>query len=97
MRPPGLYTLCWKCIAEDQPVRTEGLTITSPTQDVMLVASVPLTDEAWTPLDEGEVVVVSEGNIVKGKTFDAQHPRLSNRSASISLVNSRHSLLSSYS
>jgi predicted glutamine amidotransferase len=33
-------------------------------QDIMLFASVPLTDEAWEPLTEGEIIVVSEGCIV---------------------------------
>jgi predicted glutamine amidotransferase len=41
----------------------EGLRVTPATgeQQVFLVASVPLTDEDWQPLDEGEIVVISHG------------------------------------
>jgi glutamine amidotransferase len=30
-------------------------------QEVLLIASVPLTDEKWRPFAEGEVVAVSSG------------------------------------
>ncbi len=32
--------------------------------DVVLAASVPLTEKAWTPLAEGEVVAVREGKVI---------------------------------
>ena len=38
--------------------------ITSPEQDVVLLASVPLTDEHWTPLPEGNLVVLEGGRVV---------------------------------
>lgn len=50
IRPPGLHLLCRRCADE-----------TGAAQEVVLVASVPLTAEAWQPLDEGEVVVLSSG------------------------------------
>ena len=62
-RPPGLYTLCRSCAAEPSAPGTKGVSV-SPApggQQVFLVASVPLTDEGWEPLDEGELVVVSNG------------------------------------
>lgn len=38
--------------------------ITAVTQQVALVASVPLTAEAWRPLAEGEVIVLREGRVI---------------------------------
>ncbi len=60
---PGLHTLCRQCAGIDAPVSGGGLTVASPRQQVTLVASVPLTDEAWTPLGEGELVVLEAGHI----------------------------------
>jgi glutamine amidotransferase len=64
-RPPGLYTLCRKCAFEPSALETPGLKVTPGRgkQEVLLVASVPLTEEDWTPLDEGELIVVSNGTI----------------------------------
>jgi glutamine amidotransferase len=53
IRPPGLHVLCRHCAGE---------------QDVALVASVPLTGEAWRALDEGEVVVLRGGRVVASIT-----------------------------
>jgi glutamine amidotransferase len=65
-RPPGLYTLCRKCAFEPSALRIPGLGVKPGTgeQQVQLVASVPLSDEDWEPLDEGELVVVSDGAIL---------------------------------
>lgn len=52
IRPPGLHVLCRHCAAIEDGV------------DVALVASVPLTDEPWRALDEGELVVLREGRVV---------------------------------
>ena len=62
-RPPGLYTLCRTCSVEPSAESIEGMRVTpaADEQQVFLVASVPLTDEDWQPLDEGEIVVVSDG------------------------------------
>lgn len=65
LRPPGLYSLCRTCSFEPSAVNIEGLRVTPATgeQQVFLMASVPLTDEDWQPLDEGEIVAVSHGTI----------------------------------
>jgi len=69
IRPPGLHLLCRRCAAE--PGGTAGLAVASSTsQDVVLVASVPLSDEAWQPLDEGEIVVLASGQRVARATAD---------------------------
>ncbi len=52
IRPPGLHLLCRRCTATADGV------------DVALVASVPLTDEPWRPLAEGELVVLRQGKVV---------------------------------
>lgn len=50
IRPPGLHVLCRTC---------------AETQEVALVASVPLTSERWRPLDEGEIVVLRDGRVAE--------------------------------
>ena len=65
IRPPGLHLLCRSCQAEPASIRSRGLTIDATTQHVVLAASVPLTDEPWMKLGEGEVVVLRAGEIVR--------------------------------
>lgn len=67
IRPPGLHVICRHCAGETASMTTGGLTIAKGpvAQDVVLVASVPLTAEpGWRPLDEGELVVIRDGVIV---------------------------------
>lgn len=66
MRPPGLYSLNRSCSIEPQPVEAEGLSITTDaeSQDISLLASVPLTDESWSPLAQGEILVLHNGFVV---------------------------------
>jgi predicted glutamine amidotransferase len=52
IRAPGLHLLCRHCTATGDGV------------DVALTASVPLTDEPWRALEEGELVVLREGRVV---------------------------------
>ncbi|MDH4190819.1 MAG: class II glutamine amidotransferase [Betaproteobacteria bacterium] len=67
--PPGLYQLCRRCAAQSDlaGVHAEGLTISASgggVQEVVLAASVPLTDEpGWRALAEGELVVARLGRI----------------------------------
>jgi glutamine amidotransferase len=65
-RTPALYTLCRTCSSEPSAPSTKGVSVVPEPgeQRVVLVASVPLTDEDWQPLDEGEIVVVSNGTSV---------------------------------
>ena len=67
VRPPGLHVLCRTCAAQHGPFEAGGLTIEpgADRQEVVLVASVPLTaSEAWRPLEEGEVLFARGGRIV---------------------------------
>jgi len=63
-RPPGLYWLHRQCARKDLLAETSGVSVTSPNQHVILVASVPLTAEAWAPLQEGEVLAISHGEVI---------------------------------
>jgi predicted glutamine amidotransferase len=53
-----------QCRNQEDAFAARGLSIDAMEQDIMLFASVPLTDEAWEPLTEGEIIVVSEGCVV---------------------------------
>jgi glutamine amidotransferase len=64
IRPPGLHLLCRHCTAVDDGVPLAGLSMPEAPQDIALVASVPLSAEAWTPLPEGTLVVLREGRVV---------------------------------
>jgi len=60
-RPPGMYLLqrcCWESAPE---LKESGVDLTTVRQDVALVASVPLTDELWEPLNEGELIALKNG------------------------------------
>lgn len=62
-KPPGLFWLHRRCARKDLLSRTSGVSVTSRNQDVILVASVPLTAEAWEPFREGEVIAISKGEV----------------------------------
>ncbi len=61
--PPGLHWLKRRC----PPPEASGLTIehsSEEEQQVILVASVPLTAEAWTPMARGQLVAMAGGQIL---------------------------------
>jgi predicted glutamine amidotransferase len=62
--PPGLCLWTCRCTAPDESVHAHGVTVGPGFQEMVMVASVPLTDEAWRPLAEGEVVAVSKGKLL---------------------------------
>lgn len=68
IKPPGLHILHRACAPQAANFTADGLNITtpgaSPTQEAVLVASVPLTDEAWMPVAQGEVMILSAGKTV---------------------------------
>jgi glutamine amidotransferase len=59
---PGLWFLERHCSIPvhpgDEPL---GLRVHDGNQSVVFIARVPLSDEAWRPLQEGELIVVSDG------------------------------------
>ena len=64
--PPGLWRLGRHCPAGGE-LSAEGLRIVADKgeQEVVLVASVPLTTEGWTALGEGELLVARHGRIIE--------------------------------
>jgi predicted glutamine amidotransferase len=50
-----------QCCCESDAFKAEGVSVAGGYQEVVLFASVPLSDESWRPLAEGEVVAVSFG------------------------------------
>ena len=66
IEPPGLHVLCRRCAAHADGVRIPGIEIEPRAeQQVALVASVPLSSEGWTPLAEGELIVLRDGVVVR--------------------------------
>jgi predicted glutamine amidotransferase len=67
---PGLWL--WSCHCADQgdPVHASGVTVAPGFQEMVLLASVPLTDEPWSPLAEGELVAVSAGRLIRSSGPD---------------------------
>lgn len=62
--PPGLVTLSRCCMADPDALSSAGVQL-HESQYVTLFASVPLTDESWRPLGEGEIVTVSSARPVR--------------------------------
>ncbi len=65
IRAPGLWRLARHC-DEGGELVAQGLSVAAHDgeQDVPLVASVPLTGEAWVPLPEGSVLAARLGRVV---------------------------------
>ena len=64
---PGLHVLHRHCGSHANPWNAQGVQLAGqPEQDVLLAASVPLSDEAgWRPLAEGELAVARLGRLVE--------------------------------
>ena len=61
IRPPGLHLLARSCNEQAVDLSESGIMMAPIAQELVLVASVPLTDEPWEPIDEGEVIVLKDG------------------------------------
>lgn len=61
--PPGLTVLTRRCLPARDSLPAAGvkLNVEPDSQTRTLFASVPLTDEEWRPMREGEVVMVRDG------------------------------------
>ena len=60
---PGLYWLRRRCNRIDPLEKTTGVSVTAGEQEIILVASVPLADEAWQPFGEGDVIEMVNGRV----------------------------------
>lgn len=65
-KPPGLHTLYRSSCAPSEQIDGGGVCIATPDayQKMYLVASVPLTDEDWKPMGEGELRVIKDGELL---------------------------------
>lgn len=63
---PGLWVWSCHCADPGEPVHASGVTVAPGFQEMVLVASVPLTAEPWRALEEGELVTVSDGRVISG-------------------------------
>jgi predicted glutamine amidotransferase len=64
VEPPGLHLLTRQCHDGGQPLQAHGVCVGGGFQQVVLLASVPLSEEAWQPLAEGETVAVTAGQVL---------------------------------
>jgi len=68
IRPPGVWRLARSCpVATDAALDVPGVSLratTEASQQVVLAASVPLTDEGWEPIERGAVLALRGGEIV---------------------------------
>lgn len=67
--PPGLWILHQHCAPADPPpssqtVRHAGVSIAQEQRVSLLIASVPLSADAWQPMPEGELVAVRDGQLI---------------------------------
>jgi predicted glutamine amidotransferase len=76
---PGLHVLCRSCSKSSDAVSLVGISIEPEEhQEVALLASVPLGEGPWRALEEGEVVVLREGRILRvGQNEIASPPSVS--------------------
>ena len=63
--PPGLWVLRRTCANDGDALARAGVDLqsTGHPQELTLLASVPLTAEAWRPLEEGEVIAIEDGAV----------------------------------
>jgi predicted glutamine amidotransferase len=65
IEPPGLWALRrHRAPADPAPDRRAGVSLDHGDSAAVFIASVPLTDEAWRPLQEGELMAVRDGEVV---------------------------------
>lgn len=64
--PPGLWRLHRRCSVDHDALPAAGIELTAAPegQEMVLLASVPLTSEDWQPLREGEALAIRNGAIV---------------------------------
>lgn len=64
-KPPGLHIKrCWICTFQTE-VTCPGLTVELPDHQTVLLASVPLDDQGWEALEEGTILALKVGEVIK--------------------------------
>jgi glutamine amidotransferase len=64
---PGLWRMDQVCAVDPENLARSGVRIGRHRQgqEITLIASVPLTEDAWIPFDEGEVVALRQGRLAR--------------------------------
>lgn len=70
IRPPGMYLLQRACWRPGPELAQAGVKLETVRQDVSIVASVPLTDEYWQPMGQGELVALALGRCLDASGRD---------------------------
>ena len=68
MHPPGLHYITRRCDQKQNSIPCVGINLKSTvnqTQKLTLIASVPLSDQTWTPFKENQLLVLEKGRILK--------------------------------
>jgi predicted glutamine amidotransferase len=65
IQPPGLHVLTRRRTGGTGLLQAAGLSISESEEGAILLASVPLSNETWLPLNEGELIVMKRGEIVE--------------------------------
>ena len=74
--PPGLWLLSRQCGLDTDALSQAGVLIDADPQEVVVFASVPLTDETWHPLNEGQVVAVKDGRLLTPRSYSPGDKKL---------------------
>lgn len=71
--PPGLWIRRQHCASED-PKRDPhaGVSIAQSGQTVVWIASLPLTEDDWRPLAQGELLAVRDGEVLGSRSLAAR-------------------------
>lgn len=64
VRPPGLYLVEREEAPQGHSWLVSGVDVSGTVDPVAILASVPLTNEPWRPLDQGELLMISAGRVV---------------------------------
>ena len=65
IEPPGLWIRHGRCPPDSTPAdQGAGLAVRTEAASVVWVASVPLTEDPWRPLDRGELLVIRDGVVL---------------------------------
>lgn len=68
VRPPGLHMLVRSCNDQAVDLSQSRIMMAPISQELTLIASVPLTVEAWQPIEEGDVIALKNGLPCLGQT-----------------------------
>lgn len=65
IEPPGLWILPRSCPGDEvEHITGAGIDVSTSALHVIVVASVPLTGEAWQPLEQGRTLAITRGQVV---------------------------------